>query len=398
MGSIKADQDTSFQSIGRIVSEFAAIAQKDPAVQGVIAFSGGGGGTSNTGRMFLILKSQNQRKGVTADDVINRLRAKTARVPGRRCHCNRRRTSASAVAWASALYQYSLQAESIPDLNLWAPKVVAKLRTLPGLADVDSDQQNGGLQASIAIDRPTASRLGITPQMIDDTLYDAFGQRQVSTMFYPLNQYHVIMEAQSQFWQNPEGLKYIYVKSNSGALVPLSAFTHYATTMTPLAINHSAQFPSITISFNLVGTVSLGQAVTEIQDATAAMGLPVTVRGNFSGTAAAYQSQQSNTIMLIIAAIVAVYIVLGILYESFIHPITILSTLPSASVGALLALRVSHTELSIIALIGIILLIGIVKKNAIMMIDFALEAERREGLSPRDAIFKACLLRFAPSP
>ena len=293
-------------------------------------------------------------------------------------------------------YQYTLQADNIQDLNEWTPKIMAKMKTLPGLADLDSDQQNGGLQASVTIDRPTASRLGITPQMIDDTLYDAFGQRQVSTMYYPLNQYHVVMEAQSQFWQNPDGLKYIYVKSNTGSLVPLIAFSHYETTTTPLAINHSATFPSITVSFNLVGAVSLSQAVTEVQDAVASMGLPATVHGNFSGTAAAYQSQQSNTLWLIVAALVAVYIVLGILYESFIHPITILSTLPSASVGALLALRVSHTELSIIALIGIILLIGIVKKNAIMMIDFALEAERREHLSPRDAIFKACLLRFRP--
>jgi multidrug efflux pump len=395
-GAIKADQDTSYQAMGKMITEFSTIVSQDPAVEGVVAFSGGGGGTANTGRMFATLKPLNERKGVSADEVINRLRAKTAHVPGAVLLMQSSQDLRTGGRAGNALYQYTLQGDNIQELNDWAPKVAAKMRTLPGLADIDSDQQNGGLQASLVIDRSTASRLQITPAMIDNTLYDAFGQRQVSTMFYPLNQYHVVMEAESRFWQNPDGLKHIYVKSSTGSLVPLSAFTHYATTTTPLAINHSGTFPSITISFNLTGAAALGQAVTEIQDAVAAMGLPATMHGNFAGTAAEYQSQQSHTLILVLAAIAAVYIVLGILYESFIHPITILSTLPSASVGALLALRISHTDLSVIALIGIILLIGIVKKNAIMMIDFALEAERREHLTPRDAIFKACLLRFRP--
>jgi multidrug efflux pump len=395
-GAIKADQDTSYQAIGKIVTEFATIVSNDPAVEGVVAFSGGGGGTANTGRMFVTLKPLEQRKVFSADAVINRLRLKTAHVPGAVLLMQSAQDLRTGARSGNALYQYTLQGDNLQDLNEWAPKVVAKMRTLPGLADIDSDQQNGGLEASLVIDRLTASRLGIDSETIDNTLYDAFGQRQVSTMFFPLNQYHVVMEVEPKFWQNPDGLKYIYVKSTSGNLVPLSAFTHYETRTTPLAINHSGTFPSITVSFNLTGAVALGQAVTEIEDAVAAMGLPATLHGSFAGTAAEYQSQQSHTLILVLAAVVAVYIVLGILYESFIHPITILSTLPSASVGALLALRISHTDLSVIALIGIILLIGIVKKNAIMMIDFALEAERREHLSPRDSIFKACLLRFRP--
>jgi hydrophobe/amphiphile efflux-1 (HAE1) family protein len=395
-GAIKADQDTSYQAISKLVTEFSKIVSNDPAVQGVVSFSGGGGNSANSGRMFATLKPLSQRKGVSADDVINRLRLKTAHVPGAVLLMQSAQDLRTGGRTGNALYQYTLQGDNIQDLNEWAPKVAAKMRTLPGLADIDSDQQNGGLEASLVIDRLTASRLGISSALIDNTLYDAFGQRQVSTMFYPLNQYHVVMEAESKFWQNPDGLKYIYVKSSTSSLVPLSAFTHYSTTTTPLAINHSGTFPSITISFNLTGAVALGQAVTETEEAVAAMNLPATVHGSFAGTAAEYQSQQSHTLVLVLAAIAAVYIVLGILYESFIHPITILSTLPSASVGALLALRITHTELSVIALIGIILLIGIVKKNAIMMIDFALEAERREHLTPRDAIFKACLLRFRP--
>jgi NodT family efflux transporter outer membrane factor (OMF) lipoprotein len=284
----------------------------------------------------------------------------------------------------------------VKQLNDWAPQVYAKLRSLPALADVNSDQQTKGLEASLVIDRSTASRLGISAQAIDNTLYDAFGQRQVSTMYTSLNQYHVVMEAEPRYWQNPDGLRYIYVRADDGRQVPLSAFTHYAPATAPLAVTHSGQVPSVTISFNLAPGVALGDAVTAIQSAEDAIGLPVAIRGNFSGTAQAYQASLASEPILIAAALVAVYLVLGVLYESYVHPITILSTLPSAGVGALLALILCRTDLSIIAFIGIILLIGIVKKNAILMIDFALEAERNEGKTPDEAIFQACLLRFRP--
>jgi multidrug efflux pump subunit AcrB len=270
------------------------------------------------------------------------------------------------------------------------------LRKLPELTDVNSDQQNKGLEASLVIDRATATRLGITPQMIDDTLYDAFGQRQVSTMYTQLNQYHVVMEVEPKFWQNPEGLKYIYVRGKTGDLVPLAAFTHYQPSTAPLTVNHSGQFPSVTISFNLPAGVALGTAVDAINRAEAELRLPTSIRGSFQGTAQAFQASLANEPILIAAALLTVYIVLGVLYESLIHPLTILSTIPSAGVGALLALLLTRNDLTVIALIGIILLIGIVKKNAILMIDFALEAERKEGKSPEDAIFQACILRFRP--
>ena len=270
------------------------------------------------------------------------------------------------------------------------------LRTIPGLLQVNSDQQDRGLQASLVIDRATASRLGVTTQRIDDTLYDAFGQRQVSTMYTPLNQYHVVMEVDPQFWQNPDGLHYIYVRAANGGQIPLSAFSHYEPSNTPLAVTHQGQFPSVTFSFNLAPGRSLGDAVAAVETAEREIGLPASIHGSFQGTAQAFQASLANEPMLIAAALITVYIVLGVLYESTIHPITILSTLPSAGVGALLALLLCHAELSVIALIGIILLIGIVKKNAIIMIDFALEAERTERQSPRDAIYQACLLRFRP--
>jgi multidrug efflux pump subunit AcrB len=289
-----------------------------------------------------------------------------------------------------------LQSDDLKTLQDWAPRVYAKLRTLPGLTDVNSDQQNRGLEAALDIDRQTAARLGITAQTIDNTLYDAFGQRQVSTMYTPLNQYHVVMEVDPAFWQDPEGLKYIYVSSFSGGQVPLSAFAKFTRSTTPISVNHQSQFPSATISFNLRPGASLGEAVSRIDQAEREIGLPSNVQGSFSGTAQAYQESVANEPVLIAAALLAVYIVLGVLYESLIHPITILSTLPSAGVGALLALLLFHIELSIMALIGIILLIGIVKKNAIMMIDFALDAERRGGKSPAESIFQACVLRFRP--
>ena len=279
---------------------------------------------------------------------------------------------------------------------MYAPRILARLRSIPIIADVNSDQQNSGLQASITYDRETASRFGITPQLIDDTLYDAFGQRQVSTMYTPLNQYHVLMEAAPKYRQTPQSLQDIYVRTGNGSQVPLSAIARYTPNTAPLSVNHQGLFPAATISFNLKPGVALGDAVNEITEAANEIGLPPTIQTMFTGTAEAYRESLAHEPVLIAAALVTVYLVLGILYESLIHPITILSTLPSASVGALLALVLTHTDLSIIAIIGIILLIGIVKKNAIMMIDFALAAERNEGKSSRDSIFEACVLRFRP--
>jgi len=293
-------------------------------------------------------------------------------------------------------YQYSLEDPDINELNSWTPRVVDALSRLPELRDVSSDQQDQGLRASLLIDRTTASRLGITPQLIDDTLYDAFGQRQVSTMFTQLNQYRLILEVKPEFKQNPGKLKDIYIRSSGGGQVPLGAITRTAETTGPLVISHQGQFPATTISFNLAPGESLGKAIKEIDSITQQMGLPASIRSSFQGTAQAFQSSLANEPLLILAALITVYIVLGVLYESYIHPITILSTLPSAGVGALLALLICRTEFSVIALIGVILLIGIVKKNGIMMVDFALDAERREGKSPVDAIYQACLLRFRP--
>jgi multidrug efflux pump len=293
-------------------------------------------------------------------------------------------------------YQYTLESADPNELHTWAPRLLDKLQALPQLCDVASDQQNGGLLAELVIDRDTASRLGITPQMVDDTLYDAFGQRQVSTIFTQLNQYHVVLEVKPRFQQNPDALKDIYVRSASGAQVPLGAFTHFAPASAALAVNHQGQFPAVTLSFNLAPGFALGDAVTAIASAEREIGLPASIQAGFQGTAHAFQAALGNEPLLILAALVTVYIVLGVLYESYIHPLTILSTLPSAGVGAILALLLCRTDLSVIALIGIILLIGIVKKNAIMMIDFALDAQRNEGRPPDDAIYEACLLRFRP--
>jgi multidrug efflux pump len=284
----------------------------------------------------------------------------------------------------------------VSELALWSARLIEKLQALPQLRDVASDQQNGGLKMTLDIDRDTASRLGLSPQAIDDTLYDAFGQRQISTIFTQLNQYHVVLEVQPDFQRNPDYLKQIYVRSAAGTQVPLTAFTHFEATTTPLAVNHQGQFPVVTLSFNLAPGVSLGEAVRAIEEARQQIGLPLSIQAEFQGTAQAFQASLSNEPILILAALITVYIVLGVLYESYIHPITILSTLPSAGVGAILALLLCRTDLGVVALIGIILLIGIVKKNAIMMIDFALDAERKEGKDPEAAIYEACLLRFRP--
>ena len=392
MGQIVADQDTSFQAMQAKLGEFVKTMVQDPAVDSANGFLGG---TVNTGRMFVSLKDRSERN-VTADQVIARLRGKLARVPGATLYLQSVQDIRIGGRPSATQYQYTLQGDNSDELFEWAPRVLGQLRSLKELADVNSDQQNKGLQAALTIDRGTASRLGITPKMLDNTLYDAFGQRQVSTMYTQLNQYHVIMEAAPPFWQNPEGLKDIYLPASGGGMVPLAAFTKYAPNTAPLQVNHQGQFPAVTLSFNLPLGVSLGSAVDAIQRAEAEMRLPATIRGSFQGTAQAFQASLASEPVLIAAALLAVYIVLGVLYESLIHPLTIISTLPSAGVGALLALLVFHTELSVIALIGIILLIGIVKKNAILMIDFAIEAERKEGKTPEQAIFQACLLRFRP--
>jgi multidrug efflux pump len=376
------------------------IIKSDPEVTDVVGFSGGisgggGGSTTNTARMFISLRPFEERQA-TARQVIARLRRKLSQLPGTPTYLQAVQDLRIGGHTSAALYQFTLRGENLKDLNTWGPLVLQKLLTLPQLRDVNSDQQDKGLQDSLVIDRDTASRLGITAQKIDDTLYDAFGQRQVAITYTQLNQYHVVMEVAPPFWQRPETLRQIYVQSSNGAEVPLSAFTHYEATNTALSVNHLGQFPAITISFNLGGGVALGGAVTAIEKATRQMGMPATITGTFMGTAEAFKASLANEPYLILAALLAVYIVLGILYESYVHPITIISTLPSAGVGALLALMLTGTELSIIAIIGIILLIGIVKKNGIMMVDFALDVERKEGRSSREAIYEACLLRFRP--
>ena len=393
VGNIQADQSISFQAMQQKVADFVEIVRQDPDVENVVAFTGGG--QRNRGFMFVVLKPLGARK-LSADQVIARLRGKLAREPGAALFLVPVQDIRVGGRQANAQYQFTLQADELDELRTWEPRVRRALADLPELVDVNTDQEDKGLQTSLIIDRDTASRLGVTPQMIDATLNDAFGQRQVSTIYNPLNQYRVVMEVAPQFWQSPEALNNVYVKTPGGAQVPLSAFSHYGPTNTPLGVNHQSQFAASTISFNLPAGVSLSAATRAVKDALDRIGVPTGVHGSFQGTARAFQASLDSQPLLILAALLAVYIVLGMLYESFVHPITILSTLPSAGVGALLALLAFRTEFSIIALIGVILLIGIVKKNAIMMIDFALEAERSQGLSPEKAIFQACLLRFRP--
>ncbi len=395
MGAVFADQDTSFQAMHDRLVQVIKVINQDPAVDNVLAFTGGDGGATNNARSFIALKPLRDRK-ISAQEVMARIRKHSSKIPGVSLYMQGVQDLRIGGRLSSAEFQYTLQSDDLPLLMEWAPKLLSKMRTIPQLTDVSSDQQNSGLAANLVIDRATAARLGITPQLLDNTLYDAFGQRQVSTIYTPLNQYHVVMEAAPEFWQNPDGLKQIYLNSSNGGQVPLSAITRYESSTTPLTVNHQGQFPAVTISFNLRPGVALGDAVDIISQAEADIHLPAGIRGTFQGTAQAFQSSLASEPMLILAALLTVYIVLGILYESYIHPITILSTLPSAGVGALLFLLLFHYDLSIIALIGIILLIGIVKKNAIMMIDFALQAERFEGKSSEDAIYQACILRFRP--
>src|SRR5262244_252674 len=395
-GSIQGDQNISFQAMRGRITQLAKIVLSEPAVDAVMGFNGGGFGRAlNTGNMFVTLKPLAERN-IAADQVIGRLRGKLAQIPAVTLYLQPVQDLRVGGRSSNAQYQYTLQSDNVRDLVIWAPRMLDKLKTVPGLLDLNSDQQNKGLEAQLVIDRATASRLGISAQTIDNTLYDAFGQRQVSTMYTQLNQYHVVLEVEPQFWQSPDGLKQIYVKTTNGTQVPLSAFTHYEPSTAPLVVNHQGQFPAVTLSFNLRPGLALGDAVEAVEKAGRDIELPASIRGSFQGTAQAFQSSLATQPLLIAAALVTVYIVLGVLYESLIHPVTILSTLPSAGLGALLALLLCRTELSVIALIGIILLIGIVKKNAIMMIDFALEAERTEGKRPVDAIYQACLLRFRP--
>jgi multidrug efflux pump len=400
-------QDISFQSMSDKMRRYSSIVMKDPSVDAMAGFTGSNSAL-NQGRFFVSLKPLEERGSCqrkhfwerchypSADDVINRLRGQLTVVPGATLILQSQQELTIGGRYGNAQYQYTLQSANLDDLNTWAPRLLEKLKTLPELRDQNSDQQDKGLQAKLVIDRDTASRMGITPQTLDNALYDAFGQRQVSTMYRPLNQYHVVMEVAPQYQQSPEALNDIYLRSTTGTPVPLAAFTHFEPSNTPLAVNHQGQLPSVTISFNLAPGVSLGEATTAIERAEQAIGFPPTVQASFQGTAAAFQESQSNMLILLITAVAAVYIVLGMLYESYIHPFTILSTIPSAGVGALLALLLTHNELNVIGMIGIILLIGLVKKNAIMMIDVALEVERNQAKKPVEAIYDACILRFRP--
>ena len=390
-GNARAPEDMSFATMRQKLDQYIAIVRTDPAVDVVTGFVA----RANVANINITLKPLNVRK-VGAFQIANRLRPKLARVPGATLFLQPVQEVQIGGRMGNAQFQYTLQGDNLQDLLTWAPIVQQKLQAIPKLLDVNSDLQNRGLQAGLVIDRDTASRLGISPQTIDRALYDAFGQAQVSVMYESLNQYHVVMEVAPEFQQNTDALRNLYVRANTGQQVPLSAFTHYEQSRTPLAVAHQGQFPAVTFSFNLAPNVPLGDAVSSVQDAMNTIVLPATIHGSFQGTAQAFQASLASEPYLILAALVTVYIVLGILYENYIHPITILSTLPSAGVGALLALLLFHTDLSIIALIGIILLIGIVKKNAILMIDFAIHAERNEGNSPVDSIYQACLLRFRP--
>ena len=393
-GGIQGAQDISFQAMQDLTLRFVQKIKTDPAVLHVGAFTGGGGAV-NTGFIYLSLKPLSERK-ISASQVVDRLRPQLISIPGATVFLQAGQDLRIGGRQSNAQYQYTIQSDTLDDLVKWGPILLTQMKKQHILTDVNSDQQNSGLQASLVYDRDTASRLGITPQTIDNTLYEAFGQAQVSTMYTALNQYHVVMEVAPQFWQNPSSLSDIYLRPSVGKEVPLSAITHYAPQTAPLSVNHQSQFPSVTISFNLAQGVALSDATAAIGQMETSMGMPSSIHGMFSGTLQAFQASLSTEPYLIITALLAVYIVLGMLYESFIHPITILSTLPSAGVGAFLALLIFHIDLSVIAIIGVILLIGIVKKNAILMIDFALAAERLEHKTSEEAIFQACILRFRP--
>ncbi len=399
-GRTRGSQDISFDAMKVKQQTLAQMVLDDPAIQSVTAFVGGGGpggGSSNVGGMFIALKPLNQRPGrVSGDQVINRLRGKLTSIPGAALILQVQQEFQIGGRGSDAQYQYTLWDENLSELNSWAPQLLTHMRTMPELRDANTDQQDQGLAANLVIDRDAASRLGISAAAIDSVLYDAFGQREVSTMYTALNQYFVVMEVDPKYQLSPDSLNGIFIKSSTGSMVPLSTIATFKQQRTALQVNHQGQYPAVTLSFNLAPNYALGDAVTALEKVQIEMGMPSTIHATFQGTAQAFQDSKNNMPWLILAALTAVYIVLGILYESLIHPLTILSTIPPAGVGAILALMLVGTELSIIALIGIILLIGIVKKNAIMMIDFALQAERDQGLPPVEAIYQACLLRFRP--
>jgi multidrug efflux pump len=394
VGGLQGPQDASFPLMDDSIKQIVGVIKSDPAVANVIAFTGGGGST-NSGFIYTALKPLNERK-IGAAEVINRLRPKLNRLPVASTFLQPAQDLRIGGRGSSALYQYTIQCDNVTDLSKWGPILLAEMKKLPGLQDVNSDQQNSGLAEFVSFDRASAARLGQTASTLDSSLYSAFGQSEVSIIYRQLNQYYVVLEVAPRFWQTPEGLKDIYVRSGNNGNVPLSALATFRSSTTPLSVNHTSLFPSVTVSFNLANGVSLSDATQRVAQMQQRLGTPSTIRGFFAGTLLAYQQSLSTEPVLIATALLAVYIVLGILYESLMHPITIISTLPSASVGAILALMLFKVDLSIISIIGIVLLIGIVKKNAIMMIDFALVAEREEGKSTSDAIFEACMLRFRP--
>ncbi len=392
-GSVRGPQDSSFPAMDDSIRRIGAVIKNDPAVANVIAFTGGGGAT-NTGNLYIALKPLAERK-VSASQIIDRLRPQLNRLPVASAFLQAVQDLRIGGRSSNAMYQYTIQSDTVQDLTKWGPIILNQMKRLPGLQDVSSDQQNGGLDQLMNYDRVSAAKLGLTVQSLDSALYSAFGQSEVSIIYTQLNQYYVVLEVAPQYWQSPEGLKALYLQS-SGGNIPLLAVAKGQANTTPLAINHTGLFPSVTLSFNLASNVSLSDATLSINQMQRRLGTPSTLQGFFAGTLLAYQQSLGTEPVLIVTALLAVYIVLGILYESLVHPVTIISTLPSASVGAMLALMLFKQDLNIISIIGIVLLIGIVKKNAIMMIDFALQAERQEGKSPIDSIFEACMLRFRP--
>jgi len=393
-GSVRGPQDASFPAINNALQQIIDVIKKDPAVANVTGFCGGGGAT-NTGSINIALKPLAERKD-SAAQIIDRLRPQLNRVQGASAFLQPVQDLRIGGRGGNAMYQYTIQTDTVQDLSKWAPILQSAMKRLPGLQDVSSDQQNGGLDELMTYDRVTAAKLGLTAKSLDSALYSAFGQSQVSIIYTQLNQYYVVLEVAPQYWQSPEGLKDIYLLTSSGRNIPLATVANGQPNTTPLAINHTGLFPSVTVSFNLAPGVSLSDATSGITRMQKQVGAPSTLQGFFAGTLLAYQQSLSTEPMLIVTALLAVYIVLGILYESLVHPLTIISSLPSASVGAMLALMLFKEDLNIVSIIGIVLLIGIVKKNAIMMIDFAIQAERQEGKHPADAIFEACMLRFRP--
>jgi multidrug efflux pump len=393
-GRVQGPQDSSFPAMDNAIRQIGGVIKNDPAVANVIGFTGGSGAT-NTGSFYVALKPQGARKG-SASQIIDRLRPQLNRLPVASAFLQPVQDLRIGGRSGNALYQYTIQSDNVQDLSKWGPILQGAMKRLPGLQDISSDQQNGGLDELMSYDRVTAAKLGLTVQSLDSALYGAFGQSEVSIIYTQLNQYYVVLEVAPQYWQSPEGLKDIYLPTPSGRNIPLLAIAKGQANTTPLAVNHTGLFPSVTVSFNIASNEALSDATASINQMQQRLGAPSTLQGFFSGTLLAYQQSLGTEPVLILTALLAVYIVLGILYESLVHPLTIISTLPSASVGAMLALMLFKQDLNIISIIGIVLLIGIVKKNAIMMIDFALQAERQEGKSTTDAIFEACMLRFRP--